>query len=483
MESLILYVADLLWDWPLIVAILSTGLYFTVASGFFQIKHFRHIVKNTICGVASSDERSGNTPKAVETFYTAVATTAGVGNITGVATAITFGGPGALFWMIVTGFVGMIIKMAEVSLAVYYRDENEDGSYESSPMHYIEKGIGVSMNFETMKVPILVFAVGILATIPFNIQNYYASMSFESVRFISFQSVTIFYALVLYIMIFKGIGTYGKVIKFIVPTIIIIYVGSGGIVLVRNSSLIIPAVKWILSDAFHIGSFAGGIAGQGVAEIVRQGFSRAIYSNEAGWGTTPMLHAKAGTDHPIKIGLWGVTEVFVDTVVICFISGVVVVIALVSGSTSVGLELVIEAFSMGIGKFANILVPVTMLIFGLTTSLGWYSYYETVLRFIGTRSNLNVLPIINSLKFTYPLPGILSTLYFVRSGAPSSLMWALSEVVTGLPTFINIFSVLVLSNKFFDLLQDYERKYIKGIESDEEIPLFFKEENRDYFVS
>lgn len=482
MESFILYAANLLWDWPLIVAIMSTGLYFTFSSGFFQIKYFRHIVKNTILG-ESSNGSCEQKPKGKETFYTAVATTVGVGNITGVVAAITFGGPGAVFWMIVTGFIGMIIKMAEVTLAVYYRDENEDGSYESSPMHYIEKGIGMSMNFETMKVPIMIFAVGILATIPFNIQNYYASKSFESGHIFSIQTATLFYALILYVMIFKRKTTYGSFMKFIVSTIIVLYVGSGALVIIRNINLVLPALKWIIVDAFHLGSIAGGIAGRGIAEIIRQGFSRAIYSNEAGWGTTPMLHAKAETDHPIKIGLWGVAEVFMDTVVICFTSGIVVVIALVSGSHQVGLELVVEAFSMGIGQIAHFFIPITMLIFGLTTSLGWYSYYETVLRFIGLRSKLNVLPIIKSLKFIYPLPGVITTFYFLKFGDPSSLLWAISEIITGLPTFVNIFSILLLSNKFFDLLQHYEIKYIKKAFVEEEIPLFFKEENHDYFVS
>ncbi|MDW7668144.1 MAG: amino acid carrier protein, partial [Bacillota bacterium] len=317
MENLLSYLSDILWDWPLIVLILSTGIYFTFSSGFFQIKYFKHIFQNTIMSKSKNDSSESITPKPIETFYTAIATTAGIGNITGVATAISFGGPGALFWLIITGFVGMIIKMAEVTLAVYYRDKTDDGYFESSPMHYIEKGIGKSMNFGSLKVPTYIFAIGLFSTVPFTIQNYYASVSISSNFNIPALAVSLFYALIVYITIYKGISSYGKIMKNIFPIIILIYIASGVLVVLLNISYVIPSIKIIISGAFNPGSVAGGIAGRSIAVVMKQGISRGLYSNESGWGTSPMLHSQADTDHPIKQGMWGVIEVFIDTIVIC----------------------------------------------------------------------------------------------------------------------------------------------------------------------
>jgi AGCS family alanine or glycine:cation symporter len=259
---------------------------------------------------SNNDDSESITPKPIETFYSAVATTAGIGNISGVATAI-----------IVTGFIGMIIKMAEVTLAVYYRAQTEDGYFESSPMHYIEKGIGKGMNFGSLKIPIYLFAIGLFSTVPFTIQNYYASVSISSSLNIPALAVSLVYAAIVYITIFKGISSYGKVMKNIFPIVILIYIASGILVILFNMSYIIPSIKLIFQDAFNFGSITGGIAGKSIAEVMKQGISRGLYSNESGWGTSPMLHSQANTDHPVKLGLWGVIEVFIDTIVICVTTG------------------------------------------------------------------------------------------------------------------------------------------------------------------
>lgn len=480
MENLLSFLSGLLWDWPLLVLILSTGIYFTVSSGFFQFKYFKHIFQNTIMSKSNRDDSESITPKPIETFYSAVATTAGIGNITGVATAITFGGPGALFWLIVTGFIGMIIKMAEVTLAVYYRDQTEDGYFESSPMHYIEKGIGKGMNFGSLKIPIYLFAIGLFSTVPFTIQNYYASVSISSSLNIPALAVSLVYAAIVYITIFKGISSYGKVMKNIFPIVILIYIASGILVILFNMSYIIPSIKLIFQDAFNFGSITGGIAGKSIAEVMKQGISRGLYSNESGWGTSPMLHSQADTDHPVKLGLWGVIEVFIDTIVICVTTGIVVVIAISAGESSLGYELVVEAFSLGIGSLSNIVVPITIFIFGLTATVGWYFYSAAALKFI-FRSSKNVSTILKGLRLVYPLGGVFNTIYFLNQDDPTSILWSMSEIILGFPIIINMFAILVLSNKFFDLLKDYELKYITGGPIEEENPIFYEEEDISYF--
>lgn len=486
MGRLINYIANFLWDWPLIVTILSTGIYYTLACNAFQIKHFKHICRSTIGDsegikqVYSFERKVQGSLTSLETFFTVIATTSGIGNITGVATAIKIGGPGALFWMIITGIIGMIIKMAEVTLAVYYRDENEDGTFESGPMHYIEKGIGISMNFGSMKIPIFIFCAGIISTLFINIQNYHSSRTIADTFGINIIYIAFIYAAILYYAIYKGIKKVSKAFKIIMPIIAAIYIGAGIIVVIRNLNLLIPALKMIFINAFSLNSLFGGLAGRGISETIRQGVSRAVYSNEAGWGTTPMIHSKASTDHPIKVGFWGAIEVFFDTIIICFTTGIVMVISIIRGNVLNGNEAVIEAFSLGIGKSAEFIIPAIIFLFGLTTSIGWYAYYETILNYVNNRINLDISPLKKFIKYIYPVPGVLMVFYVISDGYKEGVLWSYSDIMAALPTFINVFAVLVLSNKFFDLLYDYETKYINN-SFEEEVPVFFKDEDREYY--
>jgi AGCS family alanine or glycine:cation symporter len=268
--------------------------------------------------------------------------------------------------------------------------------------------------------------------------------------------------------------------KNIFPVVILIYITSGVLVILFNMSYIIPSIKLIFQDAFNFGSIAGGIAGESIAEVMKQGISRGLYSNESGWGTSPMLHSQADTDHPVKLGLWGVIEVFIDTIVICVTTGIVVVIAISAGESSLGYELVVEAFSLGIGSLSNIVVPITIFIFGLTATVGWYFYSAAALKFI-FRSSKNVSTILKGLRLVYPLGGVFNTIYFLNQDDPTSILWSMSEIILGFPIIINMFAILVLSNKFFDLLKDYELKYITGGPIEEENPIFYEEEDISYF--
>lgn len=482
MEHGIEYISSLLWDWPLIVAILATGIYFTVSCNFFHIKNFPHILKMTLFGTKWGENKNENALSTFEVFFTAIGTTAGVGNIIGVSTAISLGGPGAIFWMVLTGFIGMIIKMAEVTLAVYYRDENSDGTFEGGPMYYIEKGIGISMNFGTLKVPIIIFCIGIMSTLIITIQSYQASLSISSVMNVNIVYIAFVYLSMSYFAIYKGIKRVGRIFKVVVPIMAFIYVGSGVLVFVMHSELLLQAIKEIFIGIFSWKPLISGATGAGMAEVIRQGVSRAVYSNEAGWGTTPMIHSKASTDHPVKQGLWGAIEVFFDTIIICTTTGLVMVIATLNGTVSTyGIEGIIQGFSLGIGSSSKVVIPLTIFFFGLTTSIGWYSYYETILSYIHKRAKVNVQPILSLLKASYPIPGFLMVIYIVLCGDPGQLLWNIQDIFAGLPTFINIFAILILSNKFFDLLKDYENKFIRNKSLEETMPVFYDEEDNEYY--
>ncbi|MEG2936090.1 MAG: alanine:cation symporter family protein, partial [Clostridium sp.] len=226
----------------------------------------------------------------------------------------------------------------------------------------------------------------------------------------------------------------------------------------------------------------GGVIGHSIHKTISIGMSRAVYSSEAGWGTSAMIHSTERTKHPVEQGLLGVLEVFFDTIIICSITGIVVVIGLLSGIEPTT-TLVIDSFSLGIGPLAQLIIPITIFLFGLTTSIGWYSYYESIILYFSLRSKFKFDKkfILKIIKCIYPLPGLVIVIMVKRGGGVSGALWDFADILAGLPTFINIFAILLLSDKFFELLKDYEQKFIKKEVPEEEIPLFYSEEEQDYY--
>lgn len=478
MEQIVEFLVDLLWDWPLIITILSTGIYYTLSSEFFQIKYFTFIWRRTFKAISNKDEKNIS---MFQTLFASLGTTTGIGNITGVTSAVVIGGPGAIFWMLVTGILGMIIKMAEVTLAVYYRDEYKDGTVGGGPMQYIEKGIGEGMNFKSAWVLSTIFGVGILSTLIFTIQNYNASVIISNSFNVPIILVAITYSLITYAAIYKGTKGIKELFIIVVPVITLLYVGAGVLVIVGNGGLFVAALKGIIYDAFSVRAVAGGFIGRGLHETISKGMSRGVYSNEAGWGTSAMIHSTASTNHPIEVGLYGVVEVFLDTIVICFITGIVVVMGILSGISPAG-DIVVSAFSLGIGEFSKIIIPITIFLFGLTTSIGWYSYYESILLFFYTRGKMkfNMEKLSKNMKRIYPIPGFIIVVITTNFGGTEGILWGFADILAGIPTFVNMFVVLLLSDKFFELLQDYKERHILCEEA-EVIPIFYGEEDRNYY--
>lgn len=481
MEQIIKFLVDLLWDWPLIITILSTGIYYTVSSKFFQIKYFKLIWKKTFKNIRR-ENRNENESNMFQTLFTSLGTTAGIGNITGVTSAVVIGGPGAIFWMLITGILGMIIKMAEVTLAVYYRDEYEDGTVGGGPMQYIEKGIGESMNLNSAWILSLIFGLGIISTLIFTIQNYSASTVISESFNIPIIGVAVVYCIITYFAIYKGSKGIKELFVVVVPVITLVYVSAGVLVMIRNSGLLFQALKLIFADAFKISAVGGGFIGRGINETISKGMAKGVYSNEAGWGTSAMIHSTAKTFHPVEQGLCGVMEVFFDTIVICFITGIVVVMGILSGVPATG-EVVVSSFSLGIGSLAKIIIPITIFLFGLTTSIGWYSYYESVLLYFSTRSKrkFNREKILKLMMRLYPLPGFIIVILTTKFGGVGGSLWDFADIIAGIPTFVNMFAILLLSDKFFELLNDYKEKYIDNEPITEEVPVFYTEEERNYY--
>lgn len=478
--SVIVY--DYLWGMPLVLIVLLSGVYIMFRTGFMQFRLFgegMRIAKNSIMG--ESDDSSGII-SSFEALTMAIGTTIGVGNIGGVAAAIALGGPGALFWMWVAALLGLATKVVEIALAVYYRSTSEDGEAYGGPNYYIHKGIGIQKNMNGIaKVLSFLFAFGFLLGIFINIQTYTVSEAVAGTFGVSLELVGVVYTVVLYMLISGGMKRLGEIATVVVPFMSIFYIIGSLVVIFLNIENLIPSIKMIFSSAFTYTAAAGGFAGAGVKLALSSGMSRSVFSNEAGWGSAPMIHASSKVNHPMKQGLLGIFEVFFDTFVICSLTGLVIII---SGQWMSGLDgatLTLAAFETGMGTFGRIVLAVGVFFFGLTTSSGVYTQIEVVLRYlIGDSPWKERLLVIY--KWFYPIPSLLLVFIASKYGLPGTTVWLISDASTAFPIFANFLAMLWLMPKFIKLLSDYKARYMGIGEVDPEFQVFYEGSNVENMV-
>lgn len=468
---------NFLWGLPIIVIILGTGFYFTFKTGFFQIFHLKHIFSETICKIIKKGNKAEGDGKGLITPFDAVATaiggSVGVGNIGGVATAIAVGGPGALFWLWVAAFVGMTLKMAEVTLGVYYREKDENGEIYGGPTYYMEKGLGKEQNKKWWIIPAVIFGGGIFSTFFITVQNYTVSEAVSAAFGIKILYASIIYIVVNYILIIGGIKSLGKMAGKVVPFMCLFYVGAAIYIVLINIGNLPNTMMLVLSGAFNGTAAVGGFAGAAFNQVMRIGMARSVFSNEAGWGSSPMIHSSAQTDHPVKQGLWGAFEVFVDTIIVCTLTALVIII---TGVWQSGATLTLSAFETGMGAASKIFIATGIFLFGVTTSSGWYAYYEIILRHLMKSSPKLKNAILKFYRIFYPIPGFIMVVMATTIGMPGGTVWVFADFTTAVPTFINIAVMIALSWTFFRLFNDYKRRYIlKEDMSKENIKLFFED--------
>lgn len=476
LESVLEAIAGFLWGLPLLALITITGIYFTVISGAFQFRKFGHILKETFGKIFSKEtEGSSGTLNPFQALTVAIGGSVGVANIAGVATAIAAGGPGAVFWMWFSALFGMIIKLAEVTLAVYYRTYDSEGEVIGGPSVYIEKGLGIEKGWKIWKPLAVLFGIGIFSTFFLTVQNYTVSEAVAGTFKINPIIISLIYVGLSYGMISGGIKGLGEVASKIVPPMLLFYVFGGIFIVFKNISLVPSTFKLIIDSAFNGHAAIGGFAGVTTAHTIRLGMSRAVYSNEAGWGTSPMVHATAKTDHPVKQGLWGAFEVFIDTLVVCSVSAFVVLITGVWESGADGATLALMGFELGLGKVGRYLIAVSIFLLGLTTTGGWYAYYETILRhLLGGQKKLRQF-ILKAYKLLYPIPGMIVVILAYTIGLPGQAVWLIGDISNALPTFINVFTILVLSPKFIELMKDYKARYLGIGKIDPNFKVFYED--------
>ena len=465
-----------IWGIPLMVAILGTGLIFTLGTGCFQFVKFRHIMKNTFGKLLKKDKGEGDgLISPFQAISIAIGGTVGVGNIAGVATAIAVGGPGAVFWMWVAALFGMLIKTAEATLAVYYREKDENGNPFGGPTFYMEKGLGKERGLNIWKPLAIIFGAGIFSTFFLTLQNYTVSEAVGNTFGINLIVISVIYVIMTYMIIAGGIPKLGEIAGNLVPFMCLFYIVGGLIIVLKDATKIPETFGLIFGGAFNGTAAIGGFAGAAFAQTIRLGMARSVYSNEAGWGTSPMIHASARTEHPVKQGIWGAFEVFVDTIIVCTITALVIIITGQWSSGMSGATLTLSAFEVGLGKFGRIVVSISVFLFGLTTTTGWYTYYEVVLRHL-FRNNLAVKDkILSVYKWVYPIPGMLLVVLAAKDALPGPTVWLFGDLTSGIPTFANIITLLILSPTFFKLVKDYKARYLGIGKVDPNFKVFYED--------
>ena len=433
---------NVLWGPWTIIFIASVAVYFTLRTRFFQAVRFPYILRQTLGRLFDAEKTED--PHAMTPFQatsTALAGTVGMGNMAGVATALSLGGPGAIFWMWVLAFLGMMTKTAEITIAVHYREIDEDGQIHGGAMHYIQKGLGWTFLA-------YLFAAGMLINSFFAssmLQSHTVGRAFLSSYGTNPYLITTLMALVTATVVLGGMRRIGRFSEVMVPFMSVLYILAGlGLVIVNYER--IPVVfQSIVQYAFSPAPAAGGAAGIAVAAAIRNGVSKGMLSNEAGLGTAPMVHATTNAAHPFQQGMWGALEVFVDTIVVCTITAFAILSTGVLGAGVSGIELVIDAFSAVFPPgTAQAIVSISILTFSLSTQIGFYIYYETSIDKLFGKTAIRYL------KWFYFVPGIVFAGF-----ANVDKLWVIADIAVGVVAIPNLIALLFLGGVFVKLMKDY----------------------------
>ncbi|NLY20239.1 MAG: sodium:alanine symporter family protein, partial [Tissierellia bacterium] len=415
---------DFLWGTPLIILVLGSGTIFTIFTGFFQFRHFGYFVKKTFGALFDKNEHEEGSGyvSAFNAVATAIGGAVGVGNIGGVATAIATGGPGALFWLWVAALLGMALKSAEVTLSVYYRERDENGSPYGGPTYYIQKGIGELLPKNLAKIATILaaaFGFGFAFNFLSGVQGYTIAEGFTSAFNIDIITFAIVYSIVVLFIVFGGgkrvVEFAGKIVPFMVCAFII---GAMGIIIV-NFKNIPSALSLIVNSAFNSTAAIGGFAGATASVAIRTGIARSVFSNEAGQGSSTMVHSQANVEHPFRQGIWGMFEVFVDTILVCTVMSLAIIL---SGQWSSGIQgaaLSVSSFATLYGNYGAKFVAISILLFGITTQTGWFMYYDVLLRH-ALKNNIKLKnQILLFFRVIYPLPSLIMIVYATKYGLPT----------------------------------------------------------------
>lgn len=460
-------VNSFVWGPVMLLLIVGTGIYFTVRLGFFQVGKLGLWWHGTIAGLFRGRDKAKRAAKGAVTPFqaltTALAATVGTGNIVGVATAIVAGGPGAVFWMWVSAFFGMMTKYSEIVLAIRFRRRNQAGDWVGGPMYYISEGLG--KNFKWLAAlfsvfgALAAFGIGNMTQINSIVDSVESTLVGLGVSAVARPEsgmpvfrlcVGLVLALIAALVIIGGMKRIASVTEKLVPFMSVLFVLGGIAALVINRENLGGAFSAILAGAFSVRAVGGGVLGYVVFQAIRYGVARGVFSNEAGLGSAPIAHAAADTDSPVEQGMWGVFEVFVDTLIICTFTGLIILTSGIEGVLDIavhpgldGAQLTMEAFRQTFGIGGSVLLTVAITLFAFSTVLSWSLYGQRCFEYLFGGRGLRV----------YQIVFVLCML--AASGIELGLAWDIADTLNGLMAIPNLAGLLLLSPIVVKLTREY----------------------------
>ena len=498
------------WGWPMIILILGAGILLTVRSKFLQVRKFGTSWGETIIPTVKSigkkpakdKKKDKNTLSPFQAFATAISGTVGTGNIVGVSSAIMTGGPGAVFWMWISAFFGMVTNYAENVLGMFFRKKEKNGEFSGGPAYYLSEGLGRNIKGKggsllrglgkTLGVMAAVFclfaAIGMSGAQTNNISSTYQAVlpgSDQTVGLI----VGIVVAVVLALVVLGGLKSIGTVASVLVPFMSILFIVMALVVIFANITMIGAAFALIFKNIFSVESALSGFIGYEFSQIIQKGLARGVFSNEAGLGSSVIAHSTSATREPVKQGLWGIFEVFFDTFIICTITALVI---LVSFGDTVGMETVLYAQKNGdfvyanttvsmmafegvFGTFGTVVYSVIIPLFAFTTILAWSYYGEKSIDFLFRKTGEKGRKIARyAFKVVYVL------LVIVAATLKSELAWQISDTFNGLMALPNLVGLVILSGLVVKITKNYfDRK--KGLDVKPMLSVY-EEQNEQFIV-
>ncbi|MCW8486277.1 alanine/glycine:cation symporter family protein [Streptococcus macedonicus] len=419
---------SLVWGPPLLVLLVGTGIYLSTRLGLLQVFRLPKALKL----IFSAEAKGQGDISSFAALATALAATIGTGNIVGVATAIKLGGPGALFWMWVAAFFGMATKYAEGVLAIKYRTRDANGDIAGGPMHYIVNGMGkhwkpLAIAFSIFGVMVALFGSGTFTQVNSITDSLNNTVGWSP------KVISLVLAVLVSIIIFGGIQSISKVAEKIVPFMAIIYILATLTILAFHFDYIIPGLGLVLHSAFTGKAATGGFAGATVVTAIQAGIARGIFSNESGLGSAPIAAAAAKTEEPVEQGLVSMTGTFIDTIIICTLTGLSIIVTGDWSSNLNGATLTQSAFSSVFGNFGVYTLTISLILFAFTTILGWCYYGERCFEFL---FGVKAIPVYRIVFIAMvALGGYISL----------EIIWVIADIVNGLMAIPNLIALLALS--------------------------------------
>ena len=465
-------VNGVVWGWPALILLGFVGILMTCLTKFFQVSHIGHWMKNTIGAIFSDKHVTGHTKdKSISQFQslcTALAATVGTGNIVGVAGAIATGGPGAVFWMWLIAFFGMMTNYSENVLGILYRKKDENGEWHGGAMYYLRDGLGAKKGCKGIGAVLAVlfscfcllasFGIGNMSQVNSMVSNVHTAFGIPEL------AVGIFLFIAVGLVVVGGLKRVASITEKIVPFMVVLYFIGTIIIICLHITQVPAVIKAIFKCAFSLKAAAGGGVGYGIAMAMKMGFKRGVFSNEAGLGSSVMVHSSSNVKEPIRQGMWGIFEVFADTIIVCTLTAITILssgimnletgeyipIILENGEELASSAFMSYAFSQVFGSVGSAFIAIAILLFAYSTVLGWSHYGTTACRYLFGE------------KAVWPYRIIFCIIVLAGSVMTAQLAWDLSDTFNGLMMIPNLIGVLVLSPQVAKCTKNYVDRHLHG---------------------